>query len=209
MLPAHQVLPHWDLLCKKSTYSTRHSSKGGFPGGSICTAGQMLPAVHPAIFILRYTPLPCTASVTGDLHANPSPMCSGFLCMEARACRGIGAKQHAEMGHSTVGSNDPQLQYCHLYPQIKQKAALRALCTFPNYWQDHYYYHPHLHQMHLFLPKGNHTSANTEMNPASPRLNNIGPMQNLDAEIHWSLSQDWWRSSGFKNCKLRQHRKTL
>lgn len=208
MLPAHWVLSHWDLLCKKSTHSTRHSATEGFPGGSICTAGQMLPAVHPAIFILRYTPLPHIASVRWDLHANPSPMCSGFLCMEARARMGRVAKQHAKMWHSTAGSNDPQLQYCHLHLQVKQKAALRALHTFPNYWQDHCYYHRHLHQL-LFLARGNHILANAEMNPASPRLDNIGSMQNPDAEIHWSLSQDWWRSSGLKNCKLRQHRKTL
>lgn len=54
-------------------YSARHSSEGKFPRGSIYTAGQMLSAIHPAIMVPGYTPLPHADSIAGDLHAHPSP----------------------------------------------------------------------------------------------------------------------------------------
>lgn len=160
----------------------------------------MLPAIRPAIFVPRYTPSPHTVSVSGgDLRARPSPTCTSFLCKEARACLGMGAELHAE--RSPVGTIWEPGQwavlkcscwYCSLHLEGKQKAALRIFCTsFPKCWQD-CYYHPHYYHMRLYLTKGNHILAKADMIPVSPILNNIGSVQNPDAEIHWSLSHNWF-----------------
>lgn len=206
MLPA-QVLQHQDLLCKQRISSARPSSEEGSLEAAWTLLGRCS-EIPPAISIPGYTPSPHTISVAGgDLHAHPSPVCTGSIGKEARAWWGL---SHSPYDLGTRAGDSDNLQLLILQPTFRGQAESSTqdiVHNLPKCWQDCYYYHPHYYHTHLFLMKGNPILAEADAIPASLILYNIGWVQNPNVEIHWSLSHNWFKCKQLQGLQTQtQHR---